>query len=209
MKWIGKIKQLPYKTALTLSATFYLLSIICISCNSNFTPKPRGYFDIEFPRHQYQVFDKAGYPYQFEYPVYANIIKDSTFFESKPENDWWINIDFPKFNARIYISYKSLASNSFSQMVDDAYKLTYKHTYKASFIDDSLIRTANNISGVMFKVGGNAATASQFYLTDSSRHFLRGAMYFDAAPNEDSLRPVNDFLLEDLKHMISTFKWKD
>ena len=93
-------------------------------------------------------------------------------------------------------------------MVNDAYNLTYKHSYKASSIEDSLFKTANNISGVMFKVGGNAATATHFFLTDSSQHFLRGALYFDAAPNEDSLKPVNDFLLHDVKHIINSFKWK-
>ncbi len=186
-----------------------VLSLLGLACNSGFTPKPRGYFDIPLPAHQYQLFNKPGYPYQFEYPVYANVIKDSTFFEAKPENDWWINIDFPRFKGRIYVSYKSLTSNNFSQMVADAYNLTYKHTYKANYIDDSLMHTPNNVTGVFFKVAGNTATASQFFLTDSSRHFLRGALYFDAPPNEDSLKPVNDFLLQDVRHLINTFKWKD
>ena len=94
-------------------------------------------------------------------------------------------------------------------MVNDAYNLTYKHTYKASYIEDSAIATPNNVHGIMFKVGGDAATATQFFLTDTTKHFLRGALYFDATPNEDSLRPVNDFLQQDLQHIINTFKWKD
>jgi len=191
------------------SVIVYMLLLLGMAgCNSSFTPKPRGYFTIDFPMHAYQRFDQAGYPYEFEYPSYAKVIKDTTFFEAKPENDWWINIDFPQFNGKVYISYKSLASNDFNKMVNDAYNLTYKHTYKASSIDDSAINTPNHIHGVMFKVGGNAATATQFFLTDSTKHFLRGALYFDATPNEDSLKPVNDFLLEDLKHMVNTFKWK-
>jgi gliding motility-associated lipoprotein GldD len=186
----------------------FFAAFVFVSCNSGFTPKPRGYYKINFPEHRYQSFEQAGYPYRFEYPVYGNIIKDTSFFEDKPENPWWINIDFPGFNGRIYISYKDLEKNDFRKMVNDAYNLTYKHSYKASSIDDSVIHTPNNISGVMFKVGGNAATATQFYLTDSVHHFLRGALYFDAAPNEDSLKPVNDFLLEDVNHMINSFKWK-
>ncbi|MES2645733.1 MAG: hypothetical protein V4717_02570 [Bacteroidota bacterium] len=185
-----------------------MLCLLLSFCNSTFTPKPRGYAKTNFPPHQYQLFNAPGYPYQFEYPVYATIVKDSTFFEDKAENPWWINVDFSKFNSRIYISYKALPANNFSKMVNDAYNLTYKHSYKASFIEDSLFRTANNVTGVLFKVGGNAATASQFYLTDSTRHFLRGALYFDAPPNEDSLKPINDFLAEDLRHLFNTFQWK-
>jgi len=189
-------------------AGVFAAAAFLLSCNSNFTPKPRGYYKIDFPPHKYQSFNQPGFPYSFEYPVYGVIIKDTSFFEDKPENPWWINIDFPGFNGRVYISYKDLPKNDFSKMVNDAYNLTYKHSYKASSIDDSLFRTVNNISGVMFKVGGNAATASQFFLTDSVHHFLRGALYFDATPNEDSLKPVNDFLVQDLQHMINSFRWK-
>jgi gliding motility-associated lipoprotein GldD len=87
--------------------------------------------------------------------------------------------------------------------------MTYKHTAKATEIKDSLMRTSTGISGIFFEVGGNAATAKQFFLTDSIRHFIRGALYFDATPNADSLGIVNDFLETDMKHLINTFRWKN
>ncbi len=179
-----------------------------ISCNSNFTPKPNGYFKIDFPEKKYQLFDRPGYPYSFEYPVYANIVKDSTFFGDDTENPWWINVEFPQFNGRIYVSYKDIGKNSFDTLVKHAFLLTGKHSSKAYSIDDSLITTPNGIRGVFFTVGGDVATANQFYLTDSTRHFLRGAMYFDATPNADSLGIVNRFILQDMQHLINTFRWK-
>lgn len=185
-----------------------LLSLILFSCNSTFVAKPRGYFDISFPKHTYQTFDAPGYPYKFEYPAYAKVVQDSTFFEDKPENPWWINIDFPQFNGRIYISYKDLSGNDFNKMVNDAFKLTYKHITKATSIKDSSIVTPNNVHGIFFSVGGNAATANQFFLSDTVHHFLRGALYFDTTPNEDSLSPVNHFIQQDLYHLINTFQWK-
>ena len=178
-----------------------------IACNSPYTPKPRGYFRIQFPKHEYQKFDRPDYPYSFEYPVYAQVIQDTTFFESKPENPYWINIDFPRFNARIYMSYKDVNGN-FDKLRDDAYKMTYKHTYKATSIEDSMMKTPLGVYGVFFSVGGNAATAKQFFVTDTSKHFLRGALYFDVAPNEDSLSTVNEFLQKDMQHLINTFQWK-
>lgn len=200
---------------------------VLAACNSNYIPKPRGYFRVDLPDHAYKTFDEPGYPYRFEYPVYAKVVKDSSFFGEAPENPWWINIDFPSLNGRIYVSYNviggkatykvkhanggyidSLAENTFANLIDGSYKLTYKHSSKASSIEDSLIRTTRGISGVYFRVGGNAATANQFFLTDSARHFLRGALYFDTTPNEDSLRPVNDFLRKDMLHLIETFEWK-
>lgn len=178
------------------------------ACNSDYTPKRKGYFRINFPKHEYQAFDAPGYPYTFEYPVYANVVKDSTFFGDEAENPYWINIDFPQFNGRIYMSYKEVGKTDFEKLVDDAFKMTFKHTTKATEITDSIMQTPMGVTGVFFNVGGNAATARQFFVTDSVKHFLRGALYFDATPNADSLGVVNDFLQVDMKHLINTLRWK-
>jgi gliding motility-associated lipoprotein GldD len=196
-----------YNKVIFKIATIALL-VASIACNSTFVPKPRGYFAVPLPQHQYLTFSKPGYPYTFSYPVYATITQDSTFFENKPENPWWINVNFPQFSGTIYISYKSLQNNDFSKMVNDAFKMTYKHTTKATAINDSLMTTPNGIHGVYFTVAGNAATGKQFFLSDTAKHFLRGALYFDTTPNEDSLAPVSNFLQKDLEHLINTFKWK-
>ena len=187
----------------------YFVSIIVtlVACNSDYTIKPRGYYRIDFPERKYQLFEREGYPYTFEYPVYANVVKDSTFFDEKADN--WINIEFPQFNGKIYMSYKPVGPTDFNKLVNDAFTMTYKHTTKATGISDSLMRTKAGLTGVWFDVGGNAATAKQFFISDSVKHFLRGALYFDSSPNEDSLKVVNDFLQEDMKHLINTLRWKE
>jgi gliding motility-associated lipoprotein GldD len=191
---------------------FCLLAIataLLAACNSDYTQKPRGYFKIELPAKQYQAFDQPGFPYSFEYPVYGQVVKDSLFFEEKAENPYWINIDFPRFNARIHISYKQIGSNNFDSLVNDAFTMSYKqHTYRATAIQPEPFTTANGVDGVFFTLKGNAATSNQFFATDSTQHFLRGALYFGVTPNEDSLGPVNAFLREDLKHLINTLRWK-
>ncbi len=209
---------------------FFVIAIVLffsLGCNSVYTSKKKGYFHIELPKHAYTTYDQPGFPYSFEYPVYAVPVKDSTYFDSTPENDYWVNIDFPQFDARIFLSYKiiggksffkiknakgtysdSVGINQFDRMVNDAFNLTNKNEAVATSIKDSLFTNPNGITGVFFKVGGNAATATQFFLSDTSRHFLRGALYFSATPNSDSIKPVQDFLQEDIKHMINTFKWK-
>jgi gliding motility-associated lipoprotein GldD len=194
----------PHKLFLIFSLSFL------IACNSDYTVgKRRGYFKIELPEKAYRQFDQPGYPYTFEYPVYSNILKDTTFFEARPENPWWINIDLPQFAARVHISYKEIGKHKFDSLVNDAFQLSYKqHTYKASAIESQEIITPNNVHGMYFTLAGNTATANQFFLTDSTKHFLRGALYFAATPNEDSISVVNDFLKKDLWHMINTLKWK-
>ncbi len=205
-----------------------LVSLVLLACNSTYTSKKRGYFDVDFPERKYVLFNEADVPYSFEYPAYAKIVKDSTYFDSTPENPYWRNIDFPQFNARIFLSYKiiggkatykiklpdgsyrdSSGTNYFDRMVNDAFNLTNKNESVASSIKDSLFTTKNDVTGIFFRVGGNAATARQFFMSDSTRHFIRGALYFDTTPNADSLKPVQDFLQVDIDHLINTFKWKN
>ena len=178
------------------------------TCNSTYTYKKKGYFAIDLPEKAYKPFDRPGYPYTFEYPVYSIVTKDSMFFQDKAE-DYWINIEVPSLSGRIYISYKQVNKNNFDSLVNDGFKMAYKqHTEVATGIDDSIMRTPNGVEGIYYSLKGNTATANQFFLTDSTKHFLRGALYFDATPNEDSLSLVNDFLKKDLLHLINTLKWR-
>jgi gliding motility-associated lipoprotein GldD len=193
-----------------LPLVFIFFSMLLLCCNSNYTVgKKKGFFRIDLPEKKYQVFNQPGYPYTFEYPVYALVTRDTSFFEDKA-GDWWINIDVPQLAGRIYISYKNIRDrNNFDSMVKDAIKMVYtQHTEISTGITDSLMQTPNGGEGLYFNLSGNTATANQFFLTDSTKHFLRGALYFDATPNADSLRMVNDFLKQDLLHLINTLKWK-
>lgn len=201
------------------------LILLCASCNSPFTAKPDGYFKISFPERAYDTFNEPGYPYTFEYPRYAKVSKDSSLFDT--DNPFWINIDFPSFDGKIYISYKkiggvsvykvktaggkyrdSTAKNEFVNLVNDAFNLSYKNDIKAYSIEDSVMHTPLGLTGIYFSLSGNVATAHQFFLSDTTKNFLRGALYFNATPNEDSLAPVNQFLQVDLKHLINTMQWR-
>lgn len=185
------------------------MSLTVFSCEQAHTPKPRGYFRITFPQKEYRVFDEPGYPYSFEYPVYAHIVKDTAFFNKKPENPWWINVVFPTFQGKIYISYKVIGKEyTLDKLVNDAYTMSYKNDVRADAIVPELFRTPNDVSGIFYNVSGNAATSRQFFATDSTRHFLRGALYFYAVPNADSLAPVVQFVEKDMWHLLETLKWK-
>lgn len=202
-----------------------LLILFGMACNSPYTAKPDGYFKISFPERSYNTFNEPGYPYSFEYPKYAKVTKDSSLFDTG--NPFWINIDFPSFDGKIYISYKkigglsvykvraadgkyrdSTAVNDFTNLVNDAFNLSYKNDIKAYAIEDSVMHTPMGLSGIYFSLSGNVATAHQFFLSDTTHNFLRGALYFNATPNEDSLSPVNQFLQVDLKHLINTMQWR-
>jgi gliding motility-associated lipoprotein GldD len=223
MDKLFNVKNIPSLPFILFFLSFFFFS----SCNSTYTSKKQGYYKLDFPERQYIKFDKKGFPYSFEYPAYATVDQDSVYSNKKENDPYSINIDFPSLNGKIYITYKvigetsiyqvktpgggyrdSIGKNIFQNLVNDCYNLTYKNDVKANSIEDSVMHTPNNITGIFFRLSGSVATAKQFFLSDTTHNFLRGALYFDATPNEDSLRPVNDFLQEDMKHIINTLQWK-
>jgi len=190
-----------------------VLALFFLSCRPEaFTPKPRGYARTEFPPHAYQVFDEPGFPYRFEYPTYSRIIKDTLFFGQRPENPYWINIDFPTIGGTIYMSYKPINQQQpLSTLIEDAHEMSFMaHSKRADYIGDAVFQFADKqVFGILYDVGGNAASAHQFVITDSVRHFVRGALYFDVTPNADSLKPANEFLKKDILHLLETLTWKN
>jgi gliding motility-associated lipoprotein GldD len=176
-----------------------------------YTPKPMGYYRVDLPEHIYQPFEKEGYPYSFEYPVYGIAYKDTLTKDGlKPENKYWMNIDFPTWSGRIYLSYRHIdGSAPMGKLLEDTHGMSYYHTKKADYINPNVYVNPNGITILTFSVGGDAASAYQFVATDSVRHFLRGSLYFDVSPNADSLRPVNEFFKKDIDQLINTLKWKE
>lgn len=181
-----------------------LLWAVLNACRQAEVPRPVGYFRIDFPEKSYRSCDST-LPYRFEYPVYGIICRDT----AKDAEPYWINIEFPAYKGKLHISYKQIHRN-LASYIEDTRKLAYKHTIKADAIDEILIRNDSvRVYGLIYDIKGNAASSMQFFLTDSVRHFLRGALYFSSQPNKDSLMPVLDFFKADVNHFIQTLRWKN
>lgn len=181
------------------------LLIVLISCNGNDDaniPKPKGYYRITFPAHAYKEFKPANCPYSFDISTTAVAIPDTNGL-SEP---FWYYIVMPKLNGEIYITYKKL-NGDFAKYAEDTRTLVYKHTSRASSINESVLKVNENVGGILYEIGGDAASPIQFFVTDSANHFLRGALYFNSAPNADSLAPAIKYAKNDIMKMITTLKW--
>lgn len=191
------------------NTAIFLFAILLCACNNEYTPKPKAYPRIYFPEHAYELFNPDDCPFKFEKPVYARVVNDSDYFGKQPAEPCWMNIVLPDFNGTINLTYKSIGKgNSFEKLLDDAHNLSYKHTKKADYINEVRIENKHGVGGLLYDVGGDAASNVQFFLTDSQRHFIRGALYFNNTPNADSMAPVVAFVKEDLRHMLGSFEWK-
>jgi gliding motility-associated lipoprotein GldD len=183
-----------------------ILALICffIGCRDSAVPKPRGYFRIDLPAKNYKLYDTLC-PFMFEYPVYGQISYDV----GKKSEPCWFNIEFPQNKAKIHVSFKSI-NNNLESILKESNDLAYSHSVKADAISEKPWQNdKDKIYGILYDIKGPAASSIQFFVTDSTRHFLRGALYFSAPPNEDSLAPVIKFFREDIVHLVETFKWKN
>lgn len=169
-------------------------------------PKPKGYNRIELPDHGYQAIE-GSFPYQFEYSQHAEI-KPDTSWMAEP---YWIHLVYGDLGADVQLTYKSLDQDQqkLRELLEDSYKLTSKHQIKAYAIDESILTTPAGHTAVVTELSGEVPSQFQFYTTDSTSHFLRGALYFPTATQNDSLQPVIDFIKVDIIHLLNTLDWKE
>ena len=176
------------------------LVLVCFACETNWLPKPPGYNRIDLPRHEYNQLEE-GYPYQFDFSTQSQVEADSFNLSEKE----WINLNYKILGAKVHLTYKKIDENTdFQVLSNDAFNLTAKHQIKAYGIEEVVILTPNGYSAVVAELTGEVPTQFQFFVTDSTTHFLRGALYFNTALKNDSLAPIIEYIKIDLAHLINT-----
>lgn len=187
----------------------WFIPLLLAACggSESYVPKPRAYPRLNLPENAYRPWDSAGVPYKFEIPVYTAMEKDTTgVYTSQP---YWFNLNFKPFNATLHITYYRFSGwDQFDSLVDDTRRLVNKHIQRAEEIEEIPLSPSPGVSGLMFDIRGNTATNLNFYLTDSSRNFFRGALYFNRQAASDSIAPVFDYMKKDVNNLIRTFRWK-
>jgi len=193
------------KQCLRWSALFFLITILFSGCTKDYQPKPKGYNRLLLPAQEYRL-SPDSLPYQFEYSTSARLLRDSSWVSEK----YWIEIYYPELKANIHITYKRLNNKEdfLKALLNDSYNLTSKQQIKASAIDELITVTPSGKTAVIAEIAGEVPTQLQFTITDSSRNFLRGALYFNTRVSNDSLAPAIDFMKKETLHFINTLEWK-
>jgi gliding motility-associated lipoprotein GldD len=179
-----------------------IVTISLLACKHTNIPKPREYFRIDLPAKEYTKFTSEC-PFEFEIPVYG-IMEKPEVAKSEP---CWYNLSMPKYKAKVHLTYKEL-NKDLAMHIEDVRSLVYKHTVKADDIEETVISDPKRkVYGIIYDLSGNTATSLSFFVTDSTKHFLSGSLYFTSAPNKDSLAPVIQFFREDVIHITNTLTW--
>lgn len=183
------------------------IAMSCVACGSDPIPKPKAMLRLEFPQPSYKKVD-ISLPFTFEKNVLADPITNIKL--DGVNNIYGVNINYPKLKGTVYLTYKKVENDNLINLLRDAQNLTQKHTMKADEIEGDIYENPKNkVFGMFYEVGGNAASQSQFYVTDSINHFLVGSLYFYAKPNYDSIYPAAIYLKNDIKHIMETIEWKN
>ncbi|MBO0950014.1 gliding motility lipoprotein GldD [Fibrella forsythiae] len=198
--------MIPRRFCASFLALATLAFAACTSSEqASYVPKPKGYPRIDLPAVSY-VPIPAGHPYQFEVNSAARVLPD-TFKNAEPH---WIYIYYPTLKATVQITYKPVLNdvNRLRGLLADAYKLTAKHNVKASMIEQQQVRLKNGLAASLITLEGEVPSQFQFVTTDSTRNFLRGALYFNTATANDSLAPVINYVRADMMQLLNTLRWK-
>ena len=184
----------------------YLIVVFTLAgCSENYVPKPKGFNRIELPAPAYQALPDT-FPYAFQFSKYARLLDDT----SRLAERYWIHLYYPGMDANIQLTYKPIENQQerLEDFLGDAYKLTAKHQIKAYSIEENVVKTPKGHTGVVQELSGEVPSQFQFFLTDSTQNFLRGALYFKTATKNDSLAPVIQYVKSDIMHLINTFDWR-
>lgn len=175
------------------------LSMAMVGCTQDTMPKPYGELRLEYPKAEYKTFDSPC-GYRFEYSNFAKV--------EQAKQDCWYHINYPKMKAKIFITYFPI-KNDFDLHIKEAEKMVYEHTIKASAIETkSFEYPEKRVFGNFYELKGHSASNIQFYVTDSTRHFVTANLYFNTRPKPDSLAPAIDYIKKDMLRMLDTFEWK-
>lgn len=181
-----------------MNKIYIFLVFVFASCAQDYTPKPRGFSRIDFPEKTYIDYS-SNCPFKFQKPIYSSV-------ENRGEY-CWLNLQFESLNGTLHLSYKALDNDLF-KYVEESRTLAYKHVMKADAISEQVFDNPDkSVYGLVYSFEGQSATPLQFYLTDSTSHFVRGALYFNTEMN-DSIKPINLFVSKDVYHLIEQFQWQ-
>ncbi|MCU0355997.1 MAG: gliding motility lipoprotein GldD [Cyclobacteriaceae bacterium] len=180
------------------------LLLVAISCQRDYLPKPIGYNRLELPAPEYHL-SPDSLPYRFEYSTAAKLLPDTSGFHER----YWVEIYYPQLKSNIHITYKPIRNSEqlLKEFMDDAYKLAAKHQIKAYAIDEVIVKTPTGKTAVVVELAGEVPSQMQFTITDSTKNFLRGALYFNTKVHNDSLKPAIEYMKKDILHLINTFDW--
>jgi len=175
------------------------------ACDREYLPKPLGYNRLELPDPAYRPLPDT-LPYSFEYSTHAHLLPDTSYVRER----FWIEIYYPKIKSNIHITYKDLNNSEklLKEYMDDSYTLTAKHQIKAYAINEVITVTPSGKTAIIAELEGEVPSQFQFTMTDSAKHFLRGALYFNTKVQNDSLAPAIEYMKRDMLHIINTLEWK-
>jgi gliding motility-associated lipoprotein GldD len=169
------------------------------ACKDDVLPKPKAYLSLEYPAKSYKKLD-------LERPYVFNVLENSKIIDDKNN---WLKIKYPNLKASVDITYRPVKDNNLRELLTDAEKLVFKHAVKAEqIVPKDFVNSKKRVFGSLYEITGNAASHLQFHITDSTHHFIKGALYFYAKPNYDSILPAVAYIKQDVLELVESLEWK-
>lgn len=175
----------------------FLFFVFLGSCEDQPIPKPKAQMRLEYPQGASSPLETENFRFNYNELATPNLDSETAF-----------SLEYPDMKGAIFLNYKKVDDN-LEKLIVDAKRLSYEHALKAdNIVEQPYVNPDKQVYGALFEVQGNAASQSQFFVTDSTEHFLTGSVYFYVKPNYDSILPAAAYLQNDIRRIIETLEWK-
>ncbi len=200
----GKIKSI------ILACGCFLICLVFVQCTTDTpVPKPRTFPRMTMPARTPVNMNLTACPFVFEFSDYAKVNHDKKFFKEQPPHACWFDLHMPDFNADLFLSYHPISTRKdFDKLIADTYKITNQINRRSNYMEELRIENSSGVSGMKFLFEGAAASPIHFYMSDTTQHFVKGALYYNHKVHADSMQPATQFILEDIDRMLASFRWK-
>ena len=193
------------------SLSLILVGLMFYACQTDkvYSPKPKMFPRVIYPEQSYDKFLLDVCNFTFEKPAYSTVKTGIKFFGEKSSHPCWFDLELHDFNGAIHFSYNPIEkTENLDKLVSDAFRIVEQHNSKAEYREEILVSNPNGVNGLLFNIEGPVASPINFFLTDTTDHFVRASLYFDSAVDPDSIAPILDFVSKDINHVLETFEWK-
>ncbi len=176
----------------------FVLAFMCLvsACEEAVVPKPKAMLRLDYSAGENM--DYKAENFSFSYNSLAKITRSKGGYQ----------LQYPSMKGTLFLNYKAIDGN-LDILLSDAQKFAYEHVVKADAIyEQPFVNEDNDVYGMFYEVKGDAASQAQFYVTDSTRHFLTGSLYFYSKPNYDSIYPAAAYMQRDIRVLMESLRWK-
>lgn len=184
---------------------FFFTLVFALFCSGcvKFTPKPTGYIRISFPNPEFSVLDTLGISFSYD-----ETLPDSIYILPK-EKGSVIKLGYEDYSSHMILNTYHVTPDSLLQFLDSLDN-NVEHSIRNR--KEQIVRTLYEnpeyeVFCRFYTIKGATPTPYRWIISNNKDRISEGLFIFDVAVNIDSLRPIKEYMEDNIHFLIESFRW--